>query len=403
MSAVINDGCIDRRESASRRWRVLVVAAAVFVVSSASNLQTPLYGAYAALGAHSPGATAVAFACYMVGLLPVFVLLGGIFDRVGRRLPLVVAAGLAGLATLTVTLMPGLVGLGIARFLHGVALGLGIAAGTAFLADTLPGENAARDAAAWVTAATSLGFGLSPLLTTLTIQPSAVAPPFSYYAHIVTAIAVTILLLTMSYIVRRQPVPLMRLPLVPPRAGIFNGALLVAWSVSGLVLAFVSPLLARNGLTGWIWMPILLLNASGLVFQPIARRMTPEGAVRTGLLILPLGYGLIGWGALTGDLGTLLIGAGIVGSVAYGFVYMGGLAAMSVLGGHDRPRAVSGFLLSGSLGLCLPVVLAGALADRFGEATSIALFGVCVAVASWSLAMRAAPVIPIPARGPMPA
>ena len=67
---------------------IAILALALFMVTFAVNLQAPLYSSY--VGQNVLGATAVtvAFAAYVAGLMPSLMLLGGLSDRIGRRVPI---------------------------------------------------------------------------------------------------------------------------------------------------------------------------------------------------------------------------------------------------------------------------------------------------------------------------
>ena len=63
------------------------LAFALCMITTAVNLQAPLYDALAARDGLGVGATTLAFACYVAGVLPVLLGLNGLADRVGRKPP----------------------------------------------------------------------------------------------------------------------------------------------------------------------------------------------------------------------------------------------------------------------------------------------------------------------------
>ncbi|MEG6659462.1 MFS transporter, partial [Pseudomonas aeruginosa] len=123
----------------------------------------PLYTAYAELSGYGAAATASAFSGYVLGVLPVLLVLGGLSDRIGRKPPIVVALLLSMVATLVMALWPRLEALGVARLLLGVGTALASATGTAYMSELMAGGDS-RTSANWVTASTSLGFGLGAAL-----------------------------------------------------------------------------------------------------------------------------------------------------------------------------------------------------------------------------------------------
>src|SRR5690606_28323134 len=147
------------------------------------------YSALAAKDGVGVGATTVAFACYVFGIIPVLLALNGLSERVGRK-PLILAALVLCLMATTLTLVaPGILALGAARFLVGVATALASSVAPGYMYDLFSGGDRRR-AANWVTAATSLGFGLGPAVTRLfLLQASSLTPPSSPLYLLAAALA----------------------------------------------------------------------------------------------------------------------------------------------------------------------------------------------------------------------
>ncbi|MGV2837214.1 MFS transporter, partial [Pseudomonas shirazensis] len=102
----------------------------------------------------------------VLGVLPVLLALGGLADRIGRRPMIIAALSLSIIATLLALSLPSLYSIGIARMLLGIGTGLASATATVYMSELLPAERSSS-AASWVTASTSLGFGLGAALTSL--------------------------------------------------------------------------------------------------------------------------------------------------------------------------------------------------------------------------------------------
>ena len=107
----------------------------------------------------------------------------------------------------------------------------------------------------------------------------------------------------------------------------------------------------------------------------MARRMSSVRATLLGLAILPCSYALLAWGADSGRLAAVLLGAVAASSACYGFIYLGGLAAVNQLAGPEKTRASAGFFLLAYLGFSLPVIFTGLLSDRLGSRTALVVFG----------------------------
>lgn len=364
-----------------------LLAFALCLITLAVNLQAPLYIAYADLSGRGAAATAVAFSGYVLGVLPVLLALGGLADRVGRR-PLILAElALSMIATLIMLLVPSLEALGVARLFLGLGTGLASATATAYMGELMAPGHSAR-AANWVTASTSLGFGLGAALTSLFLLRGPTLTPGSF--HLQLALAAIALLL-----VWRLPDPrpakraaMLRLPFYPKGSLAYGLAILLAWACVGLVIALLPGILRQHGLSAWSGFSTFCVISCGLLFQPIARRLSSTQATLLGLSILPCSYALLAWGAASGNLAGVLSGAIAASSACYGFIYLGGLAAVNQLAGQEKTRASAGFFLLAYLGFSLPVILTGRLSDQLGVDSALLLFGVGLVVGCLLVALH---------------
>ncbi|WP_148711784.1 MFS transporter [Pseudomonas aeruginosa] len=266
------------------RRHAACLAFGLCLITLAVNLQAPLYTAYAELSGYGAAATASAFSGYVLGVLPVLLVLGGLSEL--------------GLACVALAAVAG-----------------------------LPDE----------------------------------AP-------------------------RGRDTPMLRLPFFPAGSLPYGLSILLAWATVGLVIAVLPSLLAAHGLARWSGFSTFTVISCGLLFQPLARRMAPASATCLGLVILPPSYALLAWGAIHGSLAAVLFGALGASSSCYGFTYLGGLSAVNVLAGAEKPRASAGYFLLAYLGFSLPVIFTGLIADRFGASTALLLFGVSLTLAAVAVA-----------------
>lgn len=358
-----------------------ILAFALCLITFAVNLQAPLYTAYATLSGQGAAATAVAFSAYVAGVLPVLLFLGGLADRLGHK-PLIIAAlALSIAATVLMLLAPGLVPLAVARTLLGIGTALASASGTAYMSELMQ-EGDTRAAANRVTASTSLGFGLGAAATSLFLLAGPSLTPGSFYLHVALALLALLAVARLPGSPTRHHQPLLRLPFYPRGSLPYGMAILLAWACVGLVIALMPSILARHQLANWSGVSTFCVISCGLLFQPLARRMTPARSTLLGMVILPCSYALLAWGAHSGQLPAVLLGAVGASSACYGFIYLGGLSAVNALGGTEKTRASAGFFLLAYLGFSLPVVFTGLLADRFGAGAALALFGALLLMAS---------------------
>ncbi|UTL89805.1 MFS transporter [Pseudomonas fluorescens] len=351
-----------------------LLAFALCLITLAVNLQAPLYITYADLSGQGAAATAVAFSGYVLGVLPVLLALGGLADRVGRRPLILTALALSMVATLLMLFAPSLQTLGVARFFLGLGTGLASATATAYMTELMGADSSGR-AANWVTASTSLGFGLGAALTSLFLLRGPSLTPGSFHLQLLLG-SVAVLL------VWRLPDPrparrsaMLRLPCYPQGSVVYGLAILLAWACVGLVIALLPGILRQHGLSAWSGFSTFCVISCGLLFQPLARRMSSQAATLLGLAILPCSYALLAWGADSGRLWAVLAGAVAASSACYGFIYLGGLSAVNELAGTEKTRASAGFFLLAYLGFSLPVILTGVLSDRLGSGMALLGFG----------------------------
>lgn len=355
---------------------VSFLALGLFMVTFAVNLQAPLYDAYASESDVGATAVTVAFAAYVGGLMPTLLLLGGLSDRIGRRIPIALALILGTVATTLLVQAPSWISLVIARFILGIGTGLATTAGTAYMTEIL-GADRAKNAALIVTSATSLGFGGGALATgiSLGLQGHTLLPA-SYVALIVAAPVLALIALTLPRIDKPRPVSLVRLPVFPTGTWVFGAAMALAWSTTGMTIAVVPLELAENNLGGWTGLVIFLAIFVGFLCQPIARRMTNGRALALGFILIPLGFLVLLAGVWMKVLAFVLLGTCITSAASYGFTYLASLAEVSLRAPDDRARATAGLFVYAYFGFSLPVIASGALADMLGLLTAMVMFAV---------------------------
>lgn len=361
-------------------------AASLFLVTAAVNLEVPLYRTYAQAAGYSNGSTAIVFAAYVVGLLPVLIFLGGISDRLGRK-PVILLGLLSALvATAAMIIRPTIHTLLFTRILQGVGVGLSVGAGTAYLAQ-IWGEARAARAASYVAITTSLGFGSGALLTSGALLFQKTLVPASYWLILLLTLSCLVLMLKLPPQKPRAGV-WVRLPYFPKGTVAMGMAIALAWAVTGLVIAVVPVQLAQHQLADWAGTALFLVNGTGALVQPLARRFEAKDSIRIGFVLLSLGYILLVFGAGFGILILVLAGSAIAGAACYGFTYLGGLAEVTKAGGEQRASAVSGYFLFAYLGFSLPSILIGFIADWVGVINALIGFGVVIVALNSVLAWK---------------
>lgn len=367
------------------RLPVFVITASLFLVTVQVNLEVPLYRSYAEAAGYGSGLTSVVFAAYVAGLLPVLLLLGGLSERIGRQPVILSGLVSAILATTLMIVSPTIHTLLVARIFQGVGVGLSVGAGTAYLAELMVKD--ATHAVSLVAIATSLGFGSGALLTSTALCYEKTLVPITYWLFLILSLCCTVL------VTRLPPQKViggavLRLPYFPTGTVLVGMALALAWAVTGLVIAVIPAQLAQHQLSVWTGPALFLVNGTGVLVQPLARRLDSRRSMQVGFVLLPVGYGLLVSGAWLGILGLVLLGAALAGAACYGFTYLGGLAIVTKAGGMRKAGAVSGYFLCAYLGFGLPSILIGFLADRVGVIKALLGFGVAIIAGSAFLALE---------------
>lgn len=369
---------------AAARFALPLVGYLVFAAALGVNLQMPLYVRYAEAGGYGTSGIALVFAFYALTLVAFLLSLGGLSDAVGRKPAMVGAALCAFLATLLVQLWPTLEAVAAARVLQGLAVGLATSAGTAYAAELAGTPDAAKSAARTITATVSAGFGFGALATAIAVflQPGAV--PLTYPAHLALAALALVLAALLPETRAPNAGSWMRLPVFPKGTVVLAAAIIPAWTVTGILIAVVPSVMAANGMTGFNWaaLSLFLINLVGVVFQPLSARLEPRRSVLLGLVLLNLGMVGISLGAIWGSAPLLMLGAVVAGSAAYGFIFTGGLTAVSVAAGPDRARAAAGFFLFAYIGFSVPPLLTGLVFGVLGAGPTLLAATFSIALAS---------------------
>ncbi|KPN13176.1 MFS transporter [Bacillus australimaris] len=345
----------------------------LFMITIAVNLQVPLYTAYAEQAGYGRAATALVFAAYVFGLIPVLLFLGGISDRAGRKPILLVALSFSLSATLLMIVQPTIQMLFAARLLQGVGLGLSVGTCTAYLIALYPEKSGWIPT--FIALCSSVGFGGGALFTALLSFQHVSLTPLSYW------IVLGFLMLTIVGVFFFVPPvqgdagkPLMNMPRFPKGTMPANAAIAIAWSVCGLVISILPAQLKLNGYELWVGPALFLINMTGVLMQPFVRKMKSSTALLVGFICLPCGYGLLLYGANSGSIYLVLAGTMLAGTACYGFTYLGGLQLIVERGKKEAARAVAGYYLFAYLGLGIPSVFVGLFADIYGTQRVLIFF-----------------------------
>ena len=365
--------------------RVLLVISCVFITMLAVNLEVPLYQTYAHTSGYGTGSTSFVFAAYVLGLLPTIVLFGGVSDRIGRKRTLIVALLCALAATLVMMISPTMPALFLARVLQGIGVGLSLGTGTAYLMEL---TDKTHRVPVYTGFATTLGIGGGALITSISLFYKHTRIPLSYWATIIATMLCMLFIAFLPESKRFSSGKMARLPHFPSGTIVFGLTIIIAWSVTGVIIALLPFALEDRHLGDWVGIMVFLSISTGVLVQPLARRLSPFHAIKIGMVLVSLSCLFLFAGAWHGAISLVLLGAMLGGVSSFGFSYIGGLSAVVHASQNETARAVSGYFLMAYLGLGLPAILVGSLGKIFGLFSALSVFGVFIVLMNSVLWIR---------------
>jgi MFS family permease len=381
------------------------VAAIAFLVNMGfSAVPTPLYALYQQRDHFSTLMVTVVYAVYAVGVIGSLFLGGHVSDWVGRKRVFVPALLINVVSALVFLFAPSLPGLLVARVITGISVGLTTATATAYLAELHVGifgsglPRSPRRAQVVATAANLGGIGFGPLVAGLLAQfaPQPLRLPYIVFAGVLVVLALLVAAAPETT-VRPNPAPAWRPQriAVPPQArGAFFAA--TAAGVASFAVFGVFNSLAPSFLSGTLHESSAAVAgavafaafASGAVAQILLSRLGVNATLRTSMVILIPGLGLLIGGMWLPSLAMFLIGGVLTGAGA-GLVFRGALvAAGAAAPPESRAEVLSGFFLGAYVGLSVPVVGLG-IATQYVPAREVMLVFVAIVIAALVASLRA--------------
>ena len=364
-----------------------LVAFTFFVIIVGGGLPTPFYVVYQHLWGFSPAILTVVFAAYAGGLLLTLVLFRTVSDRVGRKRVLIagVVVGITSTAVfLTAQSVEWLI---VARVLSGVSVGLTASTATAALTEFEPSGDRKR-AARYVALITAVGVGIGPFYAGILLQYAPDPLTLSFWVLFVLLLGALVATLLLS------EGPRLWRPTPPDRHGVFHIpptirstfylsalAAFVGFALAGIFSALAPSFLAENlhitnhavgGAT------VLLMFGSAACAQLAFAGKDRLFVARLGGALVPAGLAVISVAVGTG-LAPLFFGGTIVCGAGFGLCLTGGLGLLNqVAPSERRAEVLSAFYVAGYLGLSVPVVGVGLLANDYGLAPAVAIFAVII-------------------------
>lgn len=385
---------------ASRAW--LRVALGMFIVAFGANLFAPLLPSYRLHAGLDQSQVTFLLAIYVVGLLPALLIGGPVSDIRGRRSlirPALILSAL-GSAVLATGATGSFTALWTGRLIAGLAIGMVMAAGAAWLQEVSTGPSHLGPRRA--TVALSLGFAGGPLVAGVIAEFLPRPDVLPYLVHLA-------LLAFITPLVWRTPGGAARTDglhrswlsrSVLSGRFLWGTAIWAPWGFGTVSTAFATlPALVTDGLSwpvAFTGLVAALALGTGVLIQPVATRLDagriPPAAV--GLLLVVAGMCTAAGVAATRSPGLVFPAAFLLGA-AYGVLMVSGLREVQrIAPARELGAATAVFYSLTYLGFFAPFLLSH-LGPTLGYPTTF-LTGAGIAAAS------ILPVLWIRGRGSLP-
>ncbi len=357
-----------------RRRGYALTAGVLVALMMGGTLPVPLYVLYEKQMGFGPLGVTVVFSAYVAGTLFALLTLGDLSDHIGRRAVMTIAVGCATVSTGLFLAASDIGLLIVARIVSGLASGFITGTAAAALAELQP--HADHRAAAVVASGSNMGgLGLGPLIAGLFAAYVALPTKSVYWFYLgVCALSLAALLLIdetvriPDRVISLRPhlgVPArMRAVTIGACLGVF-AAFSVLGSFSSLVPTFMHGILGVHNLA-LIGAVVFLIFATAAISQALSARLAARRSLSLGLPLLLVCLSALEVALFTKGLWLFLVGT-IVGGIAVGFIFRGGLSELNRLAEpQHRAAIVSTFMFAAYLGLGLPVLLTGLISQLTG-------------------------------------
>jgi MFS family permease len=376
-----------------------IVAGALAALLLGANLASPLYGVYRGLFGFDSLVLTLVFAVYALVLAPSLLFFGELSDRIGRR-PVILGGLVVGTIGLALfALATSVAWLFAARIAQGVSVGMAGGAATAALVELDP-HGDRRHAALLATLAQTVGGAAGPLLTGILAQWFPAPRVLAYVVGMAACVLAAVLLLAMpepgqprggAWSMPRPSVP-RDIRVAFARVAVTGASV---WAVVALFFAVV-PSFATERIGIGNLAALGAISAIVLICSSISQVVSPDtiephvsqalglGLLTTGLVALVL--------ASVTDNAIVLVAASVLAGTGHGLGFLGAQDDLNRIAPPERRGEINAALYTCIyLGVALPVIGVGVLADLTTLTTAVVVFAfvtgtAAVSVALWHLA-----------------
>ena len=398
MTAIASDAATEvratDRDHRLKPW--LAVAVAMFVIGWGGNQFTPLLITYAQHSGYSQVAVDVLLGAYVVGLVPGLLVASALSDRHGRRSVMAFGVISAALGSLVIAAgdVWGFSALFTGRLLSGLAVGIAMAVGSAWItelssppfSDASPGAGARRSSICL-----TLGLGVGPLCAGLLAAFALLPLVLTYVIHAALCVPALWAVLRRGVETRtaastRSLLKSLTVPGATHRRFTHVVVPMAPWIFGSAGIAYaIIPALVASKLGSWAMLytaglTVLTLTC-GVLVQPIARRLddlSTARAVVVSMVLMTVGVLAAVITAVTRSALLAVLVAMLLGS-AYGIAIVSGLLEIQRIAEPDELAGMSGVYYSiAYAGFLLPAALAG-LAHYFSYPAMLTTLGILAA------------------------
>ena len=350
--------------------QIIIISGILFLITSAVNLEMPLFKIYSDNENFGIGMIGFAFASYIGGLIPTALFFGGLSEKIGKKKVLQIALIFSTVSVLIMIIYPNLFALFFARIFVGSSVALSIATSSSFLSELFETDKE-KNSSNIVALSTTLGFGGGALITSIYLIYNTTLVPLTYWAIFMLSVFWFLISFYLDETDFNKEKKTMRMPLFPKGSFQFNLSIALFWAITGIVISIIPSQIAKYNLGNWSGLSLFLINGTGALFLPLAKKMTTRNSMIISYMLLPIGFSLITFGSIYGQIIFILIGCSLVGAVSYGFGYFATLSGVSKLNPIEKTRVVSGYLLFAYLGFGIPSIIIGLTSETYGVENSL--------------------------------
>lgn len=371
------------------RWAVTSLLGIVF---AGSTILTPLYVVYQQTWGFSQITLTLVYAAYVIGNLAALLMFGRLSDQIGRKRTIWPVLAIAACGTVVFFYASNAVWLGLGRALSGLAVSLGSATCTAWLAE-LYDERERPRAAAIATIGNFLGLAFGALLAGVLSQYAPWPLHLTYVVYMLLLAAIYLWIHHAPETVR-QPAALqdillrprisvpkdIRLRFIPPACAACGAFALIGFYAALVPTVLRQQLHVTNHAVGGIIIVELCLAAA--LAALVTRTTNSRTVMKAGLLLLIPSVLLLVWAQAAESMPILLLGTALSGvSAALG--YRGSLQVVNQLAPPDQRAAVlSAYMVVAFTSNSIPVIGIGVLSMLASPVTATLVFAATISVCS---------------------